>query len=394
MRFKLDRETMDPTDVQMYTHVEANALVEEFMLLANIAVARRITQRFPRYGMLRRHPPPARTRFDELLAKAAVAGVELEVGSSKALADSLDAAELDGNPYFNKLLRVLATRCMQQAVYFCSGEVTEEEWRHYGLATPIYTHFTSPIRRYADVVVHRLLAAAIGLGPIPPGYDDKAGMQNVADNLNRRHHMAQLAGRASVALYTLLYFEGDGATVEDAVVTHVSDRGVRVMVPRFGIEGKVYLAPKRPRGARGPAARPKGAGGGGEGGGGDGTGAGDWGDDETWEDGPVAFPGEDDGGGDGDGDGGGRDTATLRHDEAAMSVTHVATGMTVAIFDRVKVRIAVETRAAHRKVLVMTLVSPAWPVDDAGVDGGGEAGGAGAGGGAGTGHRAKRRRKR
>lgn len=71
----------------------------------------------------------------------------MDTSSGKALAKSLDAAHKESNPYFNTMLRILATRCMLQAVYFASGMVTKEDFQHYGLAVPIYTHFTSPIRR-------------------------------------------------------------------------------------------------------------------------------------------------------------------------------------------------------------------------------------------------------
>ena len=63
------------------------------------------------------------------------------------LAESLDAATRPDDPYFNKLIRILATRCMTQALYFGSGDCTPPEYLHYGLAAPLYTHFTSPIRR-------------------------------------------------------------------------------------------------------------------------------------------------------------------------------------------------------------------------------------------------------
>ena len=100
------------------------------------------------------------------------------------------------------MLRILTTRCMMQAVYFCSGTVEYPDFMHYGLATPIYTHFTSPIRRYADVMVHRFLAACIGKDTTYPELLDKKIMDQVCQNINYRHRMAQHAGRASVALHT------------------------------------------------------------------------------------------------------------------------------------------------------------------------------------------------
>lgn len=71
----------------------------------------------------------------------------MDTSSNKNLARSLDAAQKKDNPYFNTILRILATRCMLQAVYFNSGMVTKDDFYHYGLAASIYTHFTSPIRR-------------------------------------------------------------------------------------------------------------------------------------------------------------------------------------------------------------------------------------------------------
>eukprot|EP00949_MAST-11_sp_MAST-11-sp1_P001541 g1541.t1 len=246
VRFKLDADTQDPTDVKMYQLKEANALVEEFMLFANITVADRILQKYPRFALLRRHPVPQRENFDGLIAASKVVGVEMKVRTSRELAESLDnAVDTSGKrPYFNKLLRIMATRCMSQAVYFCSGELSTPEYRHYGLATPIYTHFTSPIRRYADVIVHRLLAATMGIEALPESYENKASMRRLSDNMNKRHYMAQMAGRASVSLHTLFFFGGRSMVVE-ASVMRVMRTGVVVLVPRYGIEGMVHLVTKK-----------------------------------------------------------------------------------------------------------------------------------------------------
>ena len=62
----------------------------------------------------------------------------------------MDEAVRPEDSYFNKLIRIMATRCMTQAVYFGSGEVDPPDYLHYGLAAPLYTHFTSPIRRQAN----------------------------------------------------------------------------------------------------------------------------------------------------------------------------------------------------------------------------------------------------
>jgi len=107
--------------------------------------------------------------------------------------------------------------------------------------------FLSRPTRYADVCVHRLLAAAIGVAPLPVHLSSKSYLHDLAGNMNRRHRAAQLAGRASVQLHTLIFFSGaDGAKEEDAYVLDVettegSDPSFTVIVPRYGIEGRVSL---------------------------------------------------------------------------------------------------------------------------------------------------------
>ena len=255
VKFVLDSESLNPTDVQAYTLYEANALVEEFMLLANVTVSKKILRHYPTLSVLRRHPAPNRSMFDGLIQKARTKGVTLCIDDSKKLADSLDDAgkKMADNPYLDKLLRILSTRCMSPAQYFCSGEYQAKDWHHYGLAAPVYTHFTSPIRRYADVCVHRLLAAAIGVSPLPVFLSSKSHLHDLAANMNRRHRAAQLAGRASVQLHTLIFFaggeegKGGGTKEEDAYVLDVetsptSEPSFTVMVPRYGIEGRVRLS--------------------------------------------------------------------------------------------------------------------------------------------------------
>ncbi|XP_075655871.1 exosome complex exonuclease RRP44 homolog A [Castanea sativa] len=246
VKFQIDTETHDPLDIGMYQIREANQMVEEFMLAANVSVADKILKHFSLCSLLRRHPSPTREMLEPLLRTAAAVGLNLDVSSSKALAESLDRAVGD-DPYFNKLIRILATRCMTQAVYFCSGDLSPPEYHHYGLAAPLYTHFTSPIRRYADVIVHRLLAASLGIYKLPSIFQDRPQLTSIADNLNYRHRNAQMASRASVELHTLIYFK-KRPTDTEARVVKIRSNGFIVFVPKYGIEGPVYLTARSEKG--------------------------------------------------------------------------------------------------------------------------------------------------
>ena len=240
VRFEVDSETHDPIDLQTKELRETNSLVEEFMLLANISVAKHIYEMFPHCALLRRHPPPPLSNYDILIKAGACKGVQIAVESAKALATSLDEATLQDEPYFNTMLRIMATRCMMQALYFSAGTVPVEEFHHYGLATPIYTHFTSPIRRYADLMVHRLLAVSIQADSTYPDLLDKHKMQQLCNHLNHRHKNAQYAARASINLHTHLFFRNKDA-VEEGFVLFVRKNALQVLIPKYGLENPLFF---------------------------------------------------------------------------------------------------------------------------------------------------------
>jgi exosome complex exonuclease DIS3/RRP44 len=235
-------ESTGPIDVEQKQLLETNSLVEEFMLLANISVAQKIYDTFPQTAVLRRHLPPPATNFEvlsDVLKKRR--GLELDVSSSGALAASLDQCVDPNLPEFNTLVRIMATRCMLSAEYFCSGSVPRDTFGHYGLASSIYTHFTSPIRRYADVLVHRQLTAAINASSLHATLHSKQFVDRVMDNINKRHRSAQQAGRASVEFYVALALQdkekasierGEGKVRAEAFVIRAFRNGLAVFVSK------------------------------------------------------------------------------------------------------------------------------------------------------------------
>ena len=241
VRIQTENETSDPVDIKTKELLETNSLVEELMLLANITVARRIFEAYPQTSLLRRHAAPPASNFEQLSNQLKVKrDLTLDVSSSKALADSLDTCVDPTEPFFNTLARILATRCMMSAEYFYSGAHSYPEYRHYGLASDIYTHFTSPIRRYADLEVHRQLAAAIGYEDLDPSLVSQHSLGEVCKNINVRHRNAQMAGRASIEYYVGQALKGQ-VVEEEGFVMRVFENGFVVFVPRFGIEGLIRL---------------------------------------------------------------------------------------------------------------------------------------------------------
>ncbi|KAH0473925.1 MAG: uncharacterized protein KVP18_002374 [Porospora cf. gigantea A] len=241
VKFALDDGSTDPKDIKIYESYQTNKLVEEFMLLANITVAEKIVEAYPDFAVLRRHPVPKTNELEALKELLQTENKVLDFSSSRALSRSLDLCTKPDDPQFAGIVRMLATRCMNQALYFCSGELEMSLYRHYGLATPIYTHFTSPIRRYADVLVHRFLTAALKLHLLPETCASRQRMKTQCALLSERHRNAQLCSRASTGFFTYLFFRKHGDRIDTGSVLQLKANGLEVLIPRYGIEGFVKL---------------------------------------------------------------------------------------------------------------------------------------------------------
>jgi len=258
VQFEFEEKSM--TNIKPKEHLEVHETVAECMIMANHWVARKISEAFPSNSILRLHPPPKKDNFEELKICAKSKGWTVNTTSNKALAESLDRCSDAQDPTVNFLLRSLATSAMVQAVYFSTGSMKQEEWSHYGLALDKYTHFTSPIRRYADVLVHRLLLAAVTLSKsdwwageeVQENASKKLlinkDLQDLCVHINTRNRAAQRAQRDSQVLFQTLYFKdrplSDPRCVVDAVIFSLRENGFLVYIPQYALKGPVYLESK------------------------------------------------------------------------------------------------------------------------------------------------------
>ncbi|XP_017066310.1 DIS3-like exonuclease 2 [Drosophila eugracilis] len=235
LRFVLDPISGEPLSFEVEKQREANHLIEEFMLLANQAVARFIHDSFPDISVLRNHPPPLTKSLKSLREKLGALGFELDYSSSKALQESMVRLCKDApNPVaMNACLSQLLMKPMARASYFCSeGKTEPSDFWHYALSIPIYTHFTSPIRRYPDIMVHRLLAAALKYCTPPcRTADDLHVLTKLA---NERKYNAKLAGDDSSNLFFKRYVRNKQAIYMRAVVIEIFQHMMNVVTLESG----------------------------------------------------------------------------------------------------------------------------------------------------------------
>ncbi|XP_075714431.1 DIS3-like exonuclease 1 isoform X2 [Rhinoderma darwinii] len=225
--------------------LQVHETIAECMILANHWVAKKIWESYPQQSLLRLHPPPRQEFFKELKASAQAKGFSIDTRTNKTLADSLDKANDPTDPLVNRLLRAMATQAMSNAQYFSTGSCTEDEFYHYGLALDKYTHFTSPIRRYADIIVHRLLLASIKNGTRDHLHGNKE-LEELCRHINVRNRAAQHCQKQSTELFQCMFFrdkdpESDQRCICDAIIYSIRTNGVLLFIPRYGVKGPAYL---------------------------------------------------------------------------------------------------------------------------------------------------------
>ena len=208
------------------------------MLLANKLVAQRLAKHFPEHAILRLHPPPNQHQLKNKLQKVcANYGIHIDISSAGGIMKTLTAFEEGHDEDENCILSNLCAIPMNLAKYFRLKEGVDS--LHYALNFELYTHFTSPIRRYPDLMVHRQLAACIGEGPALA--IEELEYDIVTDECNESKTNAKKASTQCNLLFLAYFIQQSGEPlVESGRIMKVLDSSFDVMLTRIGIEVRVY----------------------------------------------------------------------------------------------------------------------------------------------------------
>ncbi len=236
VRFNID-ESGKPLEVFFKESKDSNKLVEEFMLLANKTVAeyvgkaRKGSRSKPKTFVYRVHDAPDPEKLANLALIARQFGHKVKTdGSPREVNRSINRLlkDIKGTGAEN-LLAILAIRSMAKAIY------TTDNIGHYGLGFPHYTHFTSPIRRYPDMMVHRLLERYLAKGRSA----DKARLEDQCRHSSEMEQLAANAERASIKYKQVEYMQGRLGEIFTGTISGVTEWGLYVELDENLCEGLV-----------------------------------------------------------------------------------------------------------------------------------------------------------
>ena len=230
VRFNLDEEA-NPIGVYIKESKDANKLIEEFMLLANRSVAELIGKKKKTF-VYRIHDEPNIEKLTLLQGIISKFGYRIDTNTKDSTSQTLNKllADVHGKAESN-MIETLTIRSMSKAIY------TTENIGHYGLAFDYYTHFTSPIRRYPDVIAHRLLQHYLDGGQsvkVEP-YEEKC------KHSSEREFMASKAERDSIKYMQVKYMQDHNDQEFLGVISGVTEWGIYVEIIENKCEGMVRI---------------------------------------------------------------------------------------------------------------------------------------------------------
>ncbi|NNM57420.1 ribonuclease R [Acidocella sp.] len=215
--------------------LDSHRLIEEFMILANVCAAEELEKRrLP--CMYRVHAPPSAEKLDNLRSFLATLDISLAAGDQIHPRDLDRVLKLVAGTDKSSLVNETILRSQSQAEY-SPGNVG-----HFGLALTKYAHFTSPIRRYADLLVHRALITGLKLGRDGLAPDDISQFEDTAERITATERRAALAERDSTDRYLALYLQHRVGELFTARVSGVTKFGLFVTLPESGASGFLSMA--------------------------------------------------------------------------------------------------------------------------------------------------------
>ncbi len=233
VQFRLDEHGV-PYELFIKERKAAHMLVEDFMLLANRTVAQYIkkkgtTGEIP--FVYRIHDQPNQEKLEDFSKYAAEFGFKMDLSTPKTIAGSFNAlAKLAEEDEALKLITPLAIRTMSKAEY------STDNIGHYGLAFENYTHFTSPIRRYSDVLSHRILYKNLGSDVFR---EDKAKLELKCKHISAQERKAMEAERESIKYKQVEFMSKFIGEEFDGIVSGLHDKGIFVEIKENHCEGMV-----------------------------------------------------------------------------------------------------------------------------------------------------------